>query len=127
MGLEALSRGAAHVTFVECDGRALECLRANIAGLDALDETDVSALDVFEYLRRRVRYDIALADPPYGQGHALRLTARFIEEPFAHLLCVEHAASDEVPTPGGAVRRRYGDTVITFVRSGDIDMSEEDQ
>jgi 16S rRNA (guanine966-N2)-methyltransferase len=127
LGLEALSRGAAHVTFVERDGRVLECLKANIAALDALDETDVSALDVFEYLRRRVFYDIALADPPYGHGHATRLITRFIEEPFARLLCIEHGAREKVPTPEGVVRRRYGDTVITFVTSGDIDMSEEDK
>lgn len=128
LGLEALSRGAAHVTFVEREHRALECLRANIAALGALDETAVLAFDVFEYLRRpRVRFDIALADPPYGRGHASRLMTRFLEEPFARLLCVEHEAGEEVPAPAGATRRRYGDTVITFVKPGDIDMSEEEK
>lgn len=128
LGLEALSRGAAHVTFVERDPRALECLRANIAALDARDETAVAALDVFSYLRKPPeRFDVAVADPPYGRAYASRLVTRFVEEPFARLLCVEHEAGEEVPALAGATRRRYGDTVITFVTTGQIDMSEEDK
>lgn len=126
LGLEALSRGAAHVTFVERDRRATACLRANIAALDAGECTAVVALDVFDYLKRsEARFDVALADPPYREGLAARLVARFREKPFARILCVEHEVDEQLDVTADTVRRRYGDTALTFIDAADFDSEEE--
>jgi 16S rRNA (guanine966-N2)-methyltransferase len=71
LGLESLSRGAAHVTFVEQSGAALRALRANIQRLDAAN-TRVVRADAIRYVEKLAAdaFDLALADPPYGKGHA---------------------------------------------------------
>jgi len=126
LGLEALSRGAARATFVENDRRALACLRANIAALSADSETTVVGRDVFDYLDDVAEhFDVAVADPPYRRGYAGRLVARFVADPFARLLCVEHEVGEEVGEPAGAVLRRYGDSAVTFVEASDMQREEE--
>ncbi len=117
LGLEALSRGARHATFVERDARALRCLRANIAELGAENLVTLVAGDVFEYLEclAAAAFDIALADPPYGRGLANRLTERYVRSPFARILSVEHDPGERLSLPPGAQQRRYGDTSIAFI------------
>jgi len=80
-GLEALSRGASHVTFVESSRAALKILKQNISNLEATDCTSVIAGDVFEYLDRSCDdgnlVSLLFADPPYGDlaaATAIRLT-----------------------------------------------------
>jgi 16S rRNA (guanine966-N2)-methyltransferase len=126
LGLEALSRGAAHATFVESDRRVLKCLQANIAALDAGERTTVVAMDALRYvdgLETRA-FDIALADPPYSQGLANRLVERYVRNPFVRILSVEHEVGETLTLPPSAVERRYGDTAITLISAAD---SEEDQ
>ena len=66
LGIEALSRGARRVVFVENSKRAVEYLKQNIALIDASAECEVVASDVFEYLARpRALFDVVFADPPY--------------------------------------------------------------
>ena len=66
LGLEALSRGAAHATFIEDDAKALVILRRNAAklGADAAEVLGGSALA----LPRADPFDLILADPPYADG-----------------------------------------------------------
>lgn len=117
LGLEALSRGARHATFVERNARALHCLRANIAGLGAEQLATLVAGDVFDYLDSLAAgaFDVALADPPYGQGLASRLVERYLRSPFARILSVEHDPGERLSLPAGAEQRRYGDTAIAFI------------
>ena len=68
LGLEALSRGAAHCLFVEQDGEALKAIRANIATLGARDRTDVRAGSVLSLPAGSSPLDLILLDPPYGTG-----------------------------------------------------------
>ncbi len=119
LGLEALSRSAEHITFVERAGAARRVLEANIAMLGAGSEVEVVSDDVFRFLRRGsgTMWDIALADPPYGGDLAARLVTMFREEPFARLLCVEHRRDDALDLPDDADQRRYGDTVLTFLHT----------
>jgi 16S rRNA (guanine966-N2)-methyltransferase len=67
VGLEALSRGASEVLFVESDARAAAVIRANIAAV-ALDGARVRHDKVERTLARPAdaRYDLAFADPPYA-------------------------------------------------------------
>ncbi len=123
LGLEALSRGARHATLVERGGRVLRCLRANVAALEAQEMVTIVAADVFAYLDGLApgAFDIALADPPYGQGLAERLLEVYRRSRFAGILSVEHGLDDAPGAPAGAVERRYGDTVVTFITAGDLE------
>ncbi|GAA4643525.1 16S rRNA (guanine(966)-N(2))-methyltransferase RsmD [Pontixanthobacter gangjinensis] len=68
LGLEALSRGAAHCLFVEQEEYALKSLRANITTLSARDRSDVRAGSVLTLGPARQPLDLILLDPPYETG-----------------------------------------------------------
>jgi hypothetical protein len=63
-------------------------------------------------------FDLALADPPYGEGHAAALLERFARVPFARELWVEHRTGEPLPELPGLRHRRYGDTTITIAVAG---------
>jgi 16S rRNA (guanine966-N2)-methyltransferase len=113
LGLEALSRGAAHVTFVELHPASLEALERNIAALDVADRVTVYRGDAMRYAERAEEraFDIVLADPPYSIDFAERLVALFRRHPFGRILSVEHRSDLSL---NGDDTRRYGDTAITF-------------
>ena len=121
LGLEALSRGASHVTFVDLSRRALRVLRANIELLGVRTLTRVVRADALGYTKRmhREEVDLALADPPYGRMLAGRLLDLYGERPFAGALWVEHRSGDELPgCPGLRLRQRvYGDTTLTIAEA----------
>ena len=120
LGLETVSRGARHATFVEKSGRALRTIRSNIEKLGAEVETSVVKGDALEFAEAMEpgRFDIVLADPPYGTGAAEALARLFLRRPFADMLWIEHRVSDRLPEDA-AGSRRYGDTVITWYLAPD--------
>ena len=66
LGLEAISRGAASVTFIDSSRDALTLLQKNVAALHCDDRCTLYQADVFWYLKNtRSRYDVVFADPPY--------------------------------------------------------------
>ncbi|HEU4565375.1 MAG TPA: 16S rRNA (guanine(966)-N(2))-methyltransferase RsmD [Gemmatimonadaceae bacterium] len=116
LGLEALSRGAAHADFVEVSARSIQALRANAEALGAGDEATIHRGDALRFIQTLPigAYDVAFADPPYRLGLAGQVVERWLAVPFARVLSVEHEAKE--PLPGGETRR-YGDTAITFFRA----------
>lgn len=68
LGLEALSRGAAHCLFVEQDPAAIRALRRNIANLKAQSSCDVRATSVMALGPAPAPMDLVLMDPPYESG-----------------------------------------------------------
>lgn len=74
LGVEALSRGAAHVSFVERDAAAVKAIRANLDRLGAADRADVRATSALS-LGPAAPFDLVLADPPYGEDSAAVLAA----------------------------------------------------
>ena len=117
LGLEALSRGAEHATFVENAPSALRVLQTNLAALGASERSTIVRTDALRYVRAldALSFDLAFADPPYAKGIAAALVEVFLERPFAGLLCVEHRRTDVIPELPGARQKRYGDTLLTFV------------
>jgi 16S rRNA (guanine966-N2)-methyltransferase len=71
LGIEALSRGATHATFVERDPRALAVLRANVAALELGERARVLGGDALAALRGKDIYDLVFLDPPYAMAPAL--------------------------------------------------------
>ena len=123
VGLEALSRGAAHVTFVEKDRRALSVLERNIRRLGAGADTTVVRGDALAHVRALSsrRYDLVLADPPYDHGFAEALLRCYQRHQFAREMWVEHRVGDmsqpDLPVKQYSVQqRKYGDTVLTGVK-----------
>lgn len=66
MGIEALSRGAAHATFVELDREALETIRANLQLTKLAGRATIERQDVFKYLARKseTKFDLIYVAPP---------------------------------------------------------------
>jgi 16S rRNA (guanine966-N2)-methyltransferase len=116
LGLEALSRGAAHVTFVESHAESLAALRSNIEALGAEPKTEVHRADAVRFVAGldAGQYDVALADPPFATDLAGQIAMAWRAVPFAGVLAVEHARKTELP--GGATRR-WGDIAVTFYRT----------
>ncbi len=112
LGLEALSRGAAHVTFVERDRAALAALRTNIATLGFDDQSTVVATDSLRWISIAGHHDVVLADPPYDFDSWPLLLAT-IE---ADLLVAESNSRIDTVEPWSVVRERtYGSTVVTIL------------
>jgi len=115
LGLEALSRGAATVTFVENSPAALDALRANIAALGAGGEVTAVRADVTAWLRRAPAgaFDLVLADPPYDAPELPRLPERALRllAP-GGTLAVEHDTRHSFDD--AAWSRRYGRTMVSL-------------
>lgn len=120
LGLEALSRGAASVDFVERNPEALHALKANLARLRARDSTRLFKKDALTFLGgvEPLAYDLALVDPPYTSTLAARVVEAWRARPFARVLLVETAAGAELP--GGGKRRVLEDTALTLYRAGRV-------
>ena len=122
MGIEALSRGAAHATFVDDDRRARRAIEANLATTKLADRALVVGDDVLAFLEITDRhFDVAVLDPPYAyDGWADVLAALDAE--------VAVLESDRViePGPGWSVvrTRSYGTTVVTICRRSVADPQE---
>ncbi len=123
LGLEALSRGAAHCDFVEHDARVRRTLGENIAALGATGRATVHADDALDavggILRAAGPWDVAFADPPYAQGIATALAERWLRTPFATIFGIEHEAALTLPSAATGPppdRRVYGTTALTFYR-----------
>jgi len=118
LGLEALSRGADVVDFVEIAANSLAALRSNAELLGAGAAAVIHRADAMRFIEHLEphAYDVAFADPPYDLGLGTRLAERWLDMPFADILGIEHRTTEVLP--GGGDRRRYGGTVITFLRVG---------
>lgn len=118
LGLEALSRGAQSATFVELASRSLAALRSNVGALGAEAQSTVHRGDALVFAGKLAagEFDVAFADPPYRLGLAERVAQLWLETPFARVLGVEHEKG--IRLAGAADVRAYGDTVVTFYRSG---------
>ena len=121
LGLEALSRGAAHLTAVESEADVRGVLRANIEALGCADRATVIAGDATRLSQALSACDLALLDPPWRAGLAVpALGALAAGDWLAEdaTVVVEHGADDPFePPPRLTLRdsRRYGRTALTFL------------
>jgi 16S rRNA (guanine966-N2)-methyltransferase len=114
LGLEALSRGAAHCVFVENDRRAADAIRANIAALGASGEVLARSA---EDSALPAPADLAFLDPPYGSGLAPAVLARLAIAP-GGWVSVETGRGETVAAEGYELdsERQYGKAKITLLR-----------
>lgn len=123
LGIEALSRGAGACTFVERDRRAVAALRANVGAVGLGGH--VEAGDVERFLARESgeRADIVFLDPPYAidETELAGVVAAAAGRLSGDGVLVVHRRHDHNPpdVPAGFTivdRRRYGDTVLWWIR-----------
>ena len=122
LGLEALSRGAARVAFVDDGATARALLRANVEKARAMGATDIwrrNATDLGP--NRGAGYDVVFLDPPYGQrlGEAAlssALTGGWLA-PGALVVWEEDTAPLPPPGLSQVDQRRYGGTLVTLLRA----------
>jgi 16S rRNA (guanine966-N2)-methyltransferase len=110
LGLEALSRGAASVDFVENGRAALHALKANVARLRARPHTRVFARDALAFVNALEpgAYDVAFADAPYTSALAEHVVRRWLEVRFSRVLGVEHAVGTRLPGRGHTTEQGEG-------------------
>lgn len=118
LGLEALSRGAAHATFVEQHAAAFAALRANAHRLGADARCTLLRTDALR-LTLADPFDLILADPPYDLPALPTLPDRLLPRLAPEgLLVVEHdARTDFGDHPALLTARRYGETHVSLLRA----------
>ena len=119
LGFEALSRGAAHATFVESDAAAIATLRRNAAKLAAVDRVQISARSALS-LAPSDPFDLVFADPPYAPGSGSAAAAAVIDAGWlapGGWLAIETARRDRVECDGleAVVERDVGAARLTLL------------
>jgi 16S rRNA (guanine966-N2)-methyltransferase len=122
LGIEALSRGAAHATFVDSARAPLLAIRGNLADLALADRAEVIAGDAVAIAARAVNapYAIAFIDPPYASDLAVRAATALPRASLADdaVVVIEHDRRNAPPEALGNLlrtdQRRYGDTLISL-------------
>jgi 16S rRNA (guanine966-N2)-methyltransferase len=129
-GIEALSRGAAHATFVERDARAIGVIRANLERARFADTARATvaradAVGWLDALPVATTFDVVVIDPPYDQPEQL---AASMEALAGHLApgaraVAKHFWRSAPPSTVGLLAsdrvRRFGETALTFYRRRD--------
>ncbi|MCC5950896.1 MAG: 16S rRNA (guanine(966)-N(2))-methyltransferase RsmD [Acidimicrobiia bacterium] len=118
LGIEALSRGAAHAVFLEPDRAARRSVIENLATTDLAEHAEVLATDFERYCDQPLAagFDIAFCDPPYATNRWEQL----FEVVPARLVVAEsdRSVADIAEAAGWGVlrERRYGSTFVVFAR-----------
>ena len=137
LGIESLSRGSKHATFVEMDGRVLSVVRENVERLGLAGQCRLIRGDALAVLKRAVPggpFDIAFVDPPYSSGlalMALELLADVRNLADGAIVVVERASADTPPAVVGRLglfrSRKYGSTAVDFYETRAVSAGREEQ
>jgi 16S rRNA (guanine966-N2)-methyltransferase len=131
VGLEALSRGAQSVTFVERSPAAIKVLRSNLVRLGLSDRFSVGAASVNAFLRgkRAETFDIVFLDPPYDAESEYAATLKALGDATANLLAsdavviAEHRRKQRLEDRYGELERtrrlEQGDAALSFYAADD--------
>lgn len=123
LGIEALSRGAAHCVFVEAAGEASKILRENIAacGVENKSTVQKGQAEDFAPLWRGGPFDLVFLDPPYGKGLIEKMTQSLLTCQLLSdrvIIIAESDEKDDLPQAVGPIARkkayRYGNTRVSI-------------
>ncbi len=124
LGIEALSRGAAHVDFAERERACQKALEENLQAVGAADFRVLKG-DVFKLMPSLGRYDIVLMDPPYDEGLYVPLLEALRDEEKLNngaAVVVECRRKFDFILPIGynlTKRKEYGDISLVFLAYGE--------
>ena len=139
VGIEALSRGAVHVTFVDQSQKMCALIEANVEALDDEGDVEIVISEALTFLKKRARkstpsltvgllprsarrFDIIFFDPPYAADYeaVLNYVGEHAEALLTEdgLVVVEHQKKKELPERFGTLTRyrvlKQGDSVLSF-------------
>lgn len=122
LGLEALSRGAEYVEFVEKNDKSLRILRENLAKLRVKEGVKVIKMDVLQYLKQKGdRFDLILIDPPFTQVMADQVLSQLASSSVlgpGTLVAIESGTKEHVEEVYGALRlydhKEFGDKTLNL-------------
>jgi 16S rRNA (guanine(966)-N(2))-methyltransferase RsmD len=123
LGIEALSRGAESVTFVDATASSLKVLRKNLQDLGVQDRSTILRLDGVKALNRlKEEFHLIFADPPYLEGFPQRIVDSVAQSEVLEangILILEHHKKERFSFPEQKLsllkQKRFGDTVISFL------------
>jgi len=143
LGIEAISRGAKHVTFVDVDGQALKQLNFFLDKLEIKDQTEILKRDCMKAIKhlKENTFDIVLMDPPYSGHYEIKVLEAICKSGLLkpNALCVvEHSSDNELPGKINELEkiktRVYGDTAVSIYSKfdsktdiKDVEVSEDDE
>ncbi|HLH05236.1 MAG TPA: 16S rRNA (guanine(966)-N(2))-methyltransferase RsmD [Bryobacteraceae bacterium] len=117
VGIEALSRGAAHVTFIEQNSAALAILRENLASLGIRDEARVLRGRAGTFLAKEDA-EIVFLDPPYDAADEYAASLEALAQSNCSLVVAQHASRLSLAESYGALKRtrvlKQGDNSLSF-------------
>lgn len=127
LGIEALSRGADYVVFVDGSFASVNLIWKNLERLGFREKSKVVKKDVLRFLRGKNEsasggYDLILADPPYGKGICQKVLEILAEKNFLNsegIVVMEHHKKEKIAEGEKLIllkQRKYGDTLISFFR-----------
>ena len=131
LGIEALSRGAAHCTFLDRDSAAVRVIRANVKAAGLSDQAAVRSGEAAGFLRTTAeRYHVVLLDPPYRCGTLGQILPAVdaVTLPRGTVLCESEAKLDLPQSCGGLVMKkqyRYGTVMVTRYEKQREELGEE--
>lgn len=125
IGIEALSRGAKHVVFVDTDIKSIKVLKGNLEHLNIKDNVEVYNTEYSAAISKlyncKKEFDIIFIDPPYSVGLAQNALKEIDEYPIlspSGLIIVEHDTKDDMPSSLGKLymyrSKQYGNTTLSF-------------
>jgi 16S rRNA (guanine(966)-N(2))-methyltransferase RsmD len=131
VGIEALSNGAAHTTFVDADSRSVRLIRDNLRMLSLEEQSSVVKGDADGYVGglQGTEFDVLFADPPFDsglqEGLLVTLSEHLRDAADGCIIIMEHASRQPLHEryEGLAIdlvsykERRYGDVSTTFFRA----------
>ncbi len=129
VGLEAASRGAHKVTFVEKSKTLIAVLRQNVSVCGYDEKCVIMQADVHSALsslsRKKSMFDVIFADPPYNEGFIGETLKTLYENPVLQkngLLVLQHSVREQLNELADgwflSDQRKYGDNLLTFIRMG---------
>ena len=127
MGLEALSRKAKKVVFVEKSKVLIGVIRENVSLCGYSEKCLIIHADIQSALRdlyrKKCRFDVIFADPPYNQGfigETLKVLKEYPVLQEGGIIVLQHSIREQLtPLTDGwfmADQRKYGDNLLTFIR-----------
>jgi 16S rRNA (guanine966-N2)-methyltransferase len=127
LGIEALSRGAGEVVFVDDSLASVNLIRENLRKLGFEDKGKVIKKDVLVFLRGKNEpasggFDLILADPPYGKGICQVILERLSEKKILNpggVVIVEHHKKEKIEEGNKLIllkQKKYGDTLVSFFK-----------
>ncbi|MBP0971768.1 MAG: 16S rRNA (guanine(966)-N(2))-methyltransferase RsmD [Oscillospiraceae bacterium] len=123
MGIEALSRGARHATFIDSDPRAISCIQQNVKACRFSDIAVVLRTDAVSFLQRNhEKFDIAFLDPPYRHDTLLQILPLLAENMQENgIIVCEHEPECKLPQTilnfDLQKQKKYGKIIISVYRN----------